>query len=628
MSAAPRRPLAEAFAAVRAWLDGDATVEAPFTAADDIALLFGLDAFARNVLLVGAYAALEPDAGDRFGRLHEDPRRTAPTIGLALARLPGANWRSLAADSPLRANGLVALDRASAVASAGFALPEPVLFALLGAPSLDEQLAAQVRSGARPSSLAPARKRLADDISARLARGRQEVIQLCGSDPIGKEQAAAEAAGRHGRSLHVFNAAMLPTAPPEIARFAQLWRRDLGLLRGLLFVDATSIAEVRPLALFADLLQAPLIIASVEAVALGNLPSLRLDMGRSTAAEQEPLWREHLGSFAEALNGSVERLASHFSASPELAGSVAAELSIAATAQRGKKATVDLDAVAWEAARRYARPRMEDLARRVEGAGNWTDLVLPAAQIDTLKAIAAQVRNRARVYEQWGFARRSGGRGLGVSALFAGPSGAGKTMAGEILGAELKLDVYRIDLSAIVSKWIGETEKNLRRVFDAAEEGCAILQFDECDALFGRRSEVKDSHDRHANIEVSYLLQRLEEYRGLSILTTNLRNNIDTAFLRRLRFIVDFSFPGQVERIGIWKGIFPGSTPVRDLDYERLGQLNLAGGSIRNIAMGAAFLAAEERDGAVGMEHILTAARLEYAKSGRALTDAELRGWR
>ena len=628
MSTTSPRPLADAFPVVRGWLDGGTAEDVPATLADEIARRFGIDAFARNLLLLGAYVALEPDAADHIGRLHEDPRRTSPTIGLALARLPGANWRSLAADSPLRANGLIALDRNSAVAGAGFALPEPALFALLGAPALGEELAAQSRPALRPPKLTAARMRLADEIALRLAHGRRELLQLCGPDPVGKEHAAAEAAHRNGRTLHVLNAAMLPMAPQDIARLAQTWRRDLTLVEGMLFVDAASLSDVRPLALFADLVGLPLIIAAPESLALGHLPSLRIDMGRSSAAEQLPLWREQLGGFAKTLNGSVERLASHFAASPELAGSVAAELAIAMSAKRDKKTKLDFDAIAWDAARRFARPRMDDLARRVESAATWDDLVLPKQQIDTLKAIAAQVRNRVRVYEQWGFAKRSGGRGLGVSALFAGPSGAGKTMAGEILGAELRLDVYRIDLSAIVSKWIGETEKNLRRVFDAAEDGCAILQFDECDALFGKRSEVKDSHDRHANIEVSYLLQRLEQYRGLSILTTNLRNNIDSAFLRRLRFIVEFSFPSHAERVGIWRGIFPAETPTRELDFERLGQLNLAGGSIRNIAMSAAFLAAEERDIAVGMDHILAAARLEYTKSGRALTDAELRGWR
>ncbi len=203
---------------------------------------------------------------------------------------------------------------------------------------------------------------------------------------------------------------------------------------------------------------------------------------------------------------------------------------------------------------------MDDLAQRIESDAAWDDIVLPAPQMRALRAIAAQVHHRAQVYENWGFGARGAGRGLGVSALFAGPSGAGKTLAAEVIGTALDLDVYRIDLSSVVSKWIGETEKNLRRVFDAAEEGCAILLFDEADALFGKRSEVKDSHDRYANIEISYLLQRLEAYRGLAILTTNLRSHIDEAFLRRLRFVIDFPFPSPAERIEIWRRIFPTET--------------------------------------------------------------------
>ena len=172
-------------------------------------------------------------------------------------------------------------------------------------------------------------------------------------------------------------------------------------------------------------------------------------------------------------------------------------------------------------------------------------------------------------------------RGFGVAALFAGPSGAGKTLAAEVLANELNLDLFRIDLSAVVSKWVGETEKNLRRVFDAAEEGSAVLLFDEADALFGKRSEVKDSHDRYANIEVSYLLQKLEAYRGLAILTTNLRSHIDEAFLRRLRFVIEFPFPTSAERARIWARAFPGQTPVEGLSIERMAQLNVVGGAIR-----------------------------------------------
>jgi SpoVK/Ycf46/Vps4 family AAA+-type ATPase len=235
------------------------------------------------------------------------------------------------------------------------------------------------------------------------------------------------------------------------------------------------------------------------------------------------------------------------------------------------------------------------------------------------------VRQQAQVYEDWNFESK-GKRGLGISALFAGLSGTGKTMAAEVLAGELRLDLYRIDLSAVVSKYIGETEKNLRRVFDAAEAGGAILLFDEADALFGKRGEVKDSHDRYANIEVSYLLGRMEAYRGLAILTTNLKDALDAAFLRRIRFVVQFPFPDAAEREAIWRGIFPAATPTEGLDPAKLAQLNLAGGDIRNIALKAAFLAADAGE-PVRMVHLLRAARHEYAKLERPLTGAEIRGW-
>jgi SpoVK/Ycf46/Vps4 family AAA+-type ATPase len=236
------------------------------------------------------------------------------------------------------------------------------------------------------------------------------------------------------------------------------------------------------------------------------------------------------------------------------------------------------------------------------------------------------VRNRALVYDEWGFRAKSS-RGLGIAALFAGASGTGKTMAAEVLAGELRLDLYRIDLSSVVSKYIGETEKNLRRVFDAAEGTGAVLVFDEADALFGKRTDVKDSHDRYANIEVSYLLQRVEQYRGLAILTTNLRNAIDTAFLRRLRFVVQFPFPDQDQRLEIWQRVFPADTPLDGVDPERLARLNIAGGNIRNIALNAAFLAADEGE-AVSMGHLLQAARSEYMKLEQSLSEAETEGWK
>jgi SpoVK/Ycf46/Vps4 family AAA+-type ATPase len=227
------------------------------------------------------------------------------------------------------------------------------------------------------------------------------------------------------------------------------------------------------------------------------------------------------------------------------------------------------------------------------------------------------------VYDDWGF-RRKLGRGLGLSVLFVGESGTGKTMAAEVLASELRLDLYRIDLSAVVSKYIGETEKNLRRLFDAADDGGAILFFDEADALFGKRGEVKDSHDRYANIEVNYLLQRIESYKGLAVLATNMKAALDPAFLRRMRSVVQFPFPGPHERRAIWSRAFPSEVPRCELNWDRLARFDLTGGSIQNIALDAAFLAAEAGV-PVGMPQVFEAARAEFRKLERPIDEADFR---
>jgi SpoVK/Ycf46/Vps4 family AAA+-type ATPase len=252
--------------------------------------------------------------------------------------------------------------------------------------------------------------------------------------------------------------------------------------------------------------------------------------------------------------------------------------------------------------------------------------VLPDGHLGLLREIVRHVRHRTQVYERWGFGERTA-RGLGVTALFAGESGTGKTLAAEVLAAELGLDLYRIDLAATVSKYIGETEKNLSRLFDAAEASGAVLLFDEADALFGKRGEVKDGHDRYANLEVAYLLQRMESYRGLAILTTNLRSNVDRAFLRRLRFVVQFPFPDAEQRAEIWRRTIPADAPLDGVEPEQVARLNVSGGSIRSIALSAAFAAAE--DGTpITRAHVLHAAQVDYAKAERALTDSEKEGLR
>ena len=279
----------------------------------------------------------------------------------------------------------------------------------------------------------------------------------------------------------------------------------------------------------------------------------------------------------------------------------------------------------WETCLDVTRPRLTQLAQRLETKATWAQLVLPTEPMKSLRQIVDQVQQRSTVYEQWGFQARMN-RGMGISALFSGESGTGKTMAAEVIANALRLDLYRIDLSAVVSKYIGETEKNLRRLFDAAENSGAILFFDEADALFGKRSEVRDSHDRYANIEINYLLQRIEAYRGLAILATNMKSALDSAFMRRLRFSVVFPFPDVAQRQVMWRKAFPPETPTQGLNYVRLARLNLTGGNIHSIALNAAFAAAQ-LGSSVTMELVLAAARTEFLKLERPINEAEFR-WR
>jgi vesicle-fusing ATPase len=340
-------------------------------------------------------------------------------------------------------------------------------------------------------------------------------------------------------------------------------------------------------------------------------------------AEARTLWTAALGEpVARALAEPVEEVAQHFRLGAAAVDAVARELAVTATTTAG----ADPGALLKRLCRERSRVRLEGLAERIDPQAGWEDLVLPPAHTALLEEIVRHVRHRTQVYERWGFGARTT-RGLGITALFAGESGTGKTLAAEVLARELGLDLYRIDLAATVSKYIGETEKNLRRVFEAAEASGAVLLFDEADALFGKRGEVKDGHDRYANLEVAYLLQRMETYRGLAILTTNLRSNVDRAFLRRLRFVVQFPFPDPAQRAEIWRRTFPPATPLDGIDPEALSRLAASGGSIRSIALAAAFAAAEDAS-AVTPAHVLRAARVEYAKAERSLTDSESEGLR
>jgi hypothetical protein len=592
----------------------------PF-ALDALAAGFALSPFERALVVLCAAVELEASFAALCATASGDVRRAFPTFGLALAALPGAHWSALSPARPLRAWRLVEAAPGEALTRAALHLDERVLHFVAGVSHLDERLHGWVEPVAPPDDIPPSQADVLRRIQSALSGPRTDplpTIQLIGPAGASKRAVAAAACASLGVELFAARAGDLPSGQAERETFARLWGREAVLASAALLVEAedSDAAERARVAVVADRLPGLVLVGAREPLPPGRRPALRLEVNRPTTMEQRALWVQHLGPLAEELNGQVDALLSHFDLEEGAIRAVCAQ-SGGEPAGAGPRL--------WEACRAQARPRLDDLAQRVPPCAGWHDLVLPDTQKGLLRQVAGQVRQRAKVYDAWGFAE-SGQRGLGISALFAGVSGTGKTMAAEVLARELRLDLYRIDLSQVVSKYIGETEKNLRRVFDAAEGGGAILLFDEADALFGKRSEVKDSHDRYANIEVSYLLQRMETYRGLAILTTNLKNTLDPAFLRRLRFVITFPFPDQFHREAIWRRIFPALTPTEGLDPALLARLNVAGGNIRNIALQAAFLAAEDAE-PVRMRHLLRAARTECAKLDRTVTEAEVAGW-
>jgi ATPase family associated with various cellular activities (AAA) len=598
-------------------------------ALESLAEVFGLTLFERDLLLLCAGVELDSYFAACCAAAQDDPRRSYPTFGLALAVLPAAHWSAITPAAPRRHWRLVEVGTGDALTTSPLRIDERALHYVAGIDHLDERLQGLVEPLGAPRSLPPSQSAVVGRIARLWSRtdgARSETaVQLCGDEDAAKRVIASAASAAAGLRAYAVRATDIPAAASQREDTARLWEREAALSGNALLLDCQDAESAdgcpRPALAFLERLRCPLMVAGREPLRLRKRPLLHLDVYKPTTAEQRSLWRDALGPLARDLNGQIEDLTSQFDLGAQEIRAASTEVLQSLSQQPGGAPGPLL----WEACRVHSRPRLEDLAQRIEPAAGWDDLVLPDLQRRTLREIAAHVRQRARVYGAWGFASK-GSRGLGISALFVGSSGTGKTMAGEVLANELRLDLYRIDLSQVVSKYIGETEKNLRRVFDAAEEGGAILLFDEADALFGRRSEVRDSHDRYANIEVSYLLQRMESYQGLAILTTNMKHALDTAFMRRLRFVVNFPFPDAGQRARIWQRVFPPDTPTAELDVRRLAQLNVAGGNIRNIALNAAFLAADAGE-SVGHPHLLLAARGEYAKLEKPLTEAETGGW-
>jgi ATPase family associated with various cellular activities (AAA)/Winged helix domain, variant len=597
-----------------------------------LARQFGLDDFEASIILLLAAYELNTRVGWLCGQAARDPRTAYPTFGLVLTLFENSHWSALSPDRPLRAWRLIELHSfgpASPMISSAMKLDGRILNFLKGLNHLDERLTTlllPIEAGP-VSGLAPSQgERVAEVLdhwkSTRGTTVGLPLVQLVGSDSAGKWQVARRAAAKAGRTLYRLPAEHLLGTSIDIDILARLWEREARLWPVALFVDADEAGVADPE--HPDLLESSRLSAASRFLSRGRShaflavrdplakfarASVLVEVAKPTPFEQASAWSKTLEP------GSIEaglpaRLVSQFNLDwPSIHGLARrAAPSIDTVADRSDEAI-------WTLCRKATRPRLDGLAQRVDARATWDDLILPGRARNLLRQVAAQARRRYQVHADWGFAQQST-RGLGIAVLFAGESGTGKTMAAEVLANELKVDLYRVDASAVISKYIGQTEKYLRQILDSFEDSGAVLMFDEADSLFSKRTEIKDSHDRYANQEVNYLLQRLESYRGVAILATNFQSAIEPAFLRRLRFTIEFLAPGTAERARLWKGVFPDRAPLGELDYEALALLPLNGGAIRSIAVNAAFEAAEAGT-PVEMEHIWRATRDELLKLGR-----------
>jgi len=633
----------------------DRPASAGSTLRDRLATLadrFGLSAVDLKALLV----CVAPDLDLRYERvyayLQDDVGRKRPTVDLALRLLSPVMAERLEArarfgpEAPLRRSGLVTLrgsgyDKSVSLLACALEADERIVAYLLGSDAPDARLRPFVTVlPPGPPAAEAVNPRLAD-LAARLAAGLTSAGEpaaavLTGETGSGKQLLATEACRRIGLGLLVVDTARLLQADAPPATVRTVFRE--AVLQGAaiywsgadrLWSEGDQVAAARA-AVLDELLDSrvPLLLGAAagwEAPAtLAGAGLLRVDLRTLGPAERLELWRDALAAVSTSLLASVEGslpgLAAGFRFTPgQIHDALAHARGLAASrdpAARDRPSPADL----FAGGRAVSGRGLAALCHELRPRAGWRDIVLPDDTVAQLQEICATVRHRGRVLDDWGFAARLSG-GTGTTALFAGPSGTGKTMAAEVLAGELGLTLFRIDLAGVVSKWIGETEKNLDRVFQAAENSNAILFFDEADALFGKRSEVKDSHDRYANLEISYLLQKMETYDGVAILATNMRQQLDQAFLRRLSFHVVFPLPEEDDRRRIWEAVWPPELTRGDnIDLAALSRLKLAGGNIRNVVLAAAYLAAAD-GGEVTMGHLRHAVRREYQKLGKQIAD-------
>ena len=604
-----------------------------------IVCLANLGPFEVGTLLLCLAADEDPDVQRLIAYAQDHVSRWRPSVELLTRILlgddaQGAARRAFDSGAPLRRWRLVTLHDEpgqphTPAASRSVALEPRVAAHLLGDVEVDEILRSHSRltdgpAGAcHPALPTPLRERIHALSALPATMLRPPTLHLSGPDPLRTRMVAGElAAGARLGLLSVDLPALesevgLDTALALSGREAAL--QDAALfLAGVDRLKRGDIDRLRTLAL--DGFFAPLTFLATSGE--DAWPGLSIAVPALDFDARRYLWETALGDGSTIQPGALDDLAGKFRLSIQGIED-AARAALGAARWRDPVAPVIGLTDLYEAARAQSMPILNTLARKIVPHYGWDDIVLPTDTFDQLHEMCGMVEHRHLVYEAWGFDRKLA-LGKGVIALFAGSSGTGKTMAADVIAGALGLDLYKIDLSGVVSKYIGETEKNLGSIFSEAESSNAILFFDEADALFGKRSEVKDAHDRYANIETAYLLQRMEEYSGAVILATNLKMNLDEAFSRRLHFVVDFPLPDEEDRRRIWISTLPTDLPrAADIDFNFLArQFKFTGGNIRNIVLAGAFIAAG--DGVpMGMTHLIRATRREYQKLGRMVTEAE-----
>ncbi len=617
-----------------------------------LAYLFHLSSFEMNVLLIGLAPELDLKYETVYAYLQDDVTQKAPTLNLVLELLCPTFEERLDArivfspQAPLLKYGLLKFSDEvpeKPLLSKPLKLDSRIVNFLLGFNLPDARLEGVVRL------LYPEKDWsdvvMNDDLRERLKQAWREhfsaeeqrvplTFSFYGPSGAGKKLAAEALCHDIQLPILIADTRMLLHCEDRVEEIIQALFREALLQPAAIYLGhADALLSENPQ--FHHVQQ--LLIRELEEFSLvtflsGEKPwispnhqtSIQIEWPLPGASHRKELWKRSMnGHHSLSPDIDTDVLANTFKLTGgQIRNALTEARNFAKMKSNGNNGRITMETL-YQGCRAQSNRKLAELAQKITPHYVWDDIVLPADKLQQLKEMCAYVKHRQRVYDEWGFDRKLS-LGKGLNALFSGPSGTGKTMAAEVVANELKLELYKIDLSCVVSKYIGETEKNLSKIFQEAETSNAILFFDEADALFGKRSDVKDAHDRYANIETGYLLQKMEEYVGVVILATNLKRNMDEAFVRRIHFNVEFPFPQKEDRLRIWQHIFPRETPLeKTVDFDFLSRkFKIAGGNIKNVALAAAFYAAED-DGSVFMDHLIRATKREFQKMGKLCMESD-----